>query len=693
MSSIPNQVLRCTGELRIDNGGEINKELRGTLRFVDNNTTYGQLRVYGFSGFGELVLDSVNVSQGFNVRTQTIQGGSYLGGSNEPYALQVINLQTKMRNLQVADYKSQYNQQTGQNIFIVQRSSTEDSYSTTQKNFTIGGFSQQQFKVGEGVFQYTGCTDRYSSWFGFRSVAGSGFSNANYGVMGVAYDGTLAEAIRMKSDGSVECPVKISAPIIEGTSIVGVDFLPLTLEKIDGHVGINQLNPTEALDVVGNVKVSNQITASTIYADTYLNYPIQDLSPITLDPINDRVGINKTTPTEALDVIGNATVSGTLSVGAGASTADQTTLLKLNSSRPWIFKTQNDGKDIALQAMTDGKYFYFNDTAGAPIASFLAKSTNTPPNAVFIDTTLFMRGNLAQLSGATSLKALTATTVTCSGMIDQGSNAAALAGLVSPTGYFGLNVTGNSNTYRGIVVGSGVNGNTPYIASSKNGNGVAGPLHFQTDATTRLAIDASGNVGIRTTAPAYDLDVNGSCRASNLTLNTATVTSSTGTPEGVLAANVGSLYLRGDGGTGTTLYVKESGTGNTGWKTVGGGGSSAYTMVQGIGYVAFDGTSQTIVPNFTLTSGNYTLTLNIRFANMNVDSFYTLQVNAGSQTLFQRYDLGHYNYSLILDAVSFVVNVPEGSSYEISTTASVQNLNMYSAGGGLGYTHMRYIKH
>ncbi len=36
-------------------------------------------------------------------------------------------------------------------------------------------------------------------------------------------------------------------------------------------------------------------------------------------------------------------------------------------------------------------------------------------------------------------------------------------------------------------------------------------------------------------------------------------------PEGQLAAPVGSLFLYGLGGSGTTLYVKESGTGNTGW--------------------------------------------------------------------------------------------------------------------------------
>lgn len=38
-----------------------------------------------------------------------------------------------------------------------------------------------------------------------------------------------------------------------------------------------------------------------------------------------------------------------------------------------------------------------------------------------------------------------------------------------------------------------------------------------------------------------------------------------GSPETVVTANVGTIFLREDGGIGTTLYVKESGTGNTGW--------------------------------------------------------------------------------------------------------------------------------
>jgi len=57
-----------------------------------------------------------------------------------------------------------------------------------------------------------------------------------------------------------------------------------------------------------------------------------------------------------------------------------------------------------------------------------------------------------------------------------------------------------------------------------------------------------------------------SIRASKFTVTTSVFWSSgTGSPEGVVTANIGSIYSRSDGGAGTTLYVKESGTGNTGW--------------------------------------------------------------------------------------------------------------------------------
>lgn len=49
----------------------------------------------------------------------------------------------------------------------------------------------------------------------------------------------------------------------------------------------------------------------------------------------------------------------------------------------------------------------------------------------------------------------------------------------------------------------------------------------------------------------------------------------TGSPEGVVTADIGSIYMNNSGGAGVTLYVKQSGTGNTGW--VAGGPTSPCT--------------------------------------------------------------------------------------------------------------------
>lgn len=45
----------------------------------------------------------------------------------------------------------------------------------------------------------------------------------------------------------------------------------------------------------------------------------------------------------------------------------------------------------------------------------------------------------------------------------------------------------------------------------------------------------------------------------------ANIITGAGSPEGAVTARIGSMYLRRDGGTSTTVYVKESGTSNTGW--------------------------------------------------------------------------------------------------------------------------------
>ena len=54
-------------------------------------------------------------------------------------------------------------------------------------------------------------------------------------------------------------------------------------------------------------------------------------------------------------------------------------------------------------------------------------------------------------------------------------------------------------------------------------------------------------------------------RFHSIALMVNLVSSGKGSPEGVVKAPIGTIYLRTDGGAATTLYVKEAGTGNVGW--------------------------------------------------------------------------------------------------------------------------------
>lgn len=76
------------------------------------------------------------------------------------------------------------------------------------------------------------------------------------------------------------------------------------------------------------------------------------------------------------------------------------------------------------------------------------------------------------------------------------------------------------------------------------------------------------------------------------------ILSGTGSPEGVITADVATLFLRTDGSTSSTLYVKETGVGNTGWTAVGlVSGAVSLAMIQDI-------TSDRLLGRDTASSGD-----------------------------------------------------------------------------------------
>ena len=56
-----------------------------------------------------------------------------------------------------------------------------------------------------------------------------------------------------------------------------------------------------------------------------------------------------------------------------------------------------------------------------------------------------------------------------------------------------------------------------------------------------------------------------SCFIERSIINGISLISGTGSPQGVVAAPMGSIYTNKAGGAGTTLYIKQSGVGKTGW--------------------------------------------------------------------------------------------------------------------------------
>lgn len=73
------------------------------------------------------------------------------------------------------------------------------------------------------------------------------------------------------------------------------------------------------------------------------------------------------------------------------------------------------------------------------------------------------------------------------------------------------------------------------------------------------------NNKISATFGSVSLDYNSLTMYDNNNVDGGKIATGAGSPEGVVSAKKGSLYMRIDGGAGTSLYVKESGSSSTGW--------------------------------------------------------------------------------------------------------------------------------
>lgn len=171
-------------------------------------------------------------------------------------------------------------------------------------------------------------------------------------------------------------------------------------------------------------------------------------------------------------------------------------------------------------------------------------------------------------------------------------------------------------------------------------------------------------------------------------------TSGNGSPEGVAAAAVGSVWRNTNGAPGTTLYVKETGTGNTGWTAIGAGGGGSILWYQ---YTATD--QEGGIAN-TTSSTNGFLTDLVRFTgnfltNMWGEPSENVSIGGGTPdpgTLTNWLGMGNYNIGhnagngSIVDPTSSAISdlsSSAGINMVISNSSNILNLGNLSAFQGV----------
>ena len=110
---------------------------------------------------------------------------------------------------------------------------------------------------------------------------------------------------------------------------------------------------------------------------------------------------------------------------------------------------------------------------------------------------------------------------------------------------------------------SGINPVSYMKGRATPGDGAEGTfVWYSSDLSAEVTADPLSGIYV---APTSDLTgASGAWGRQGYFLNSV-MFNMTGTPESVVTAPVGKMFLRTDGSAGTTLYIKESGVGNTGW--------------------------------------------------------------------------------------------------------------------------------
>ena len=249
-------------------------------------------------------------------------------------------------------------------------------------------------------------------------------------------------------------------------------------------------------------------------------------------------------------------------------------------------------KYFDIRNTSGGQYFGLESSAGNTLfsgangySSVFGSTTATPLHLATNGTvrfTISSTGQITTTSDATVGGALGVSSALAASDISTAAFTTAGGIGVAKTSYFGdvvnlLSTLSFSNP-GGLVAATGASTSAKYFDIRNTGAGFYLGVESSAGGTLFTGASAYATVVGTQGATSFQLATNGVVRqtitsagaatytgAVSVSNTTATITSGTGTPEGAVTAPVGSIFLRTNGGAGTTFYVKESGVGNTGW--------------------------------------------------------------------------------------------------------------------------------
>jgi len=328
-------------------------------------------------------------------------------------------------------------------------------------------------------------------------------------------DGTLA-ANRTVTQGTNT--LAFTSTAITGTSHFTVDGSTFNVDAVNNRVGIGTTTPLFALDVRGaDTRVEDLRSAQSQFDFTNAAGGFMTL----LDNIG--LGINKTVPTERLDVVGNIRVSGALMpnnlpgtsgqflTSAGAATAPTWTTLTA-ATTPNLYSA--DGTVAANRTVSQGtNTIAFTSTSTTGTSHFTVDGStfnvDAANNRVGIGNnapteSLDVTGNV-KFSGAL----MPNNTAGTSGQVLQSAGAGAVPIWTTLTAANTPNLYSADGTVaanRTAALGT----NTLAFTSTAS----TGTNHFSVDGSTFSINAANNRVGIGTTTPTVSLDVAGSIKFS-----------------------------------------------------------------------------------------------------------------------------------------------------------------------------------